>query len=115
VPFKLYGWYARMNPMGKIIKDKSLHRIATAMCEDDSVRERVCGNIYRGDRIRQLLEATHKMQEVKESLAKEKKGERLTEGEKRALAEARALQHEIITVDAFEHDDYFSRTIVKKD
>ena len=115
VPFKLYGWYTRMNPMGKTIKDKSLHRIAAAMCEDDSVRERVCGNIYRGDRIRELLEATHKMQEVKESLAKEKKGERLTEGEKRALKVARALQHEIITVDAFEHDAYFARSTVKKD
>jgi acyl-CoA dehydrogenase len=115
VPFKLYGWYTRLNPMGKTIKDKSLHRIATVMCEDDSVRERVCGNIYKGDRIRELLEATHKMQAVKEALDKEKKGERLTEGEKRALIEARVLQQEIITVDAFEHDAYFARTTVKKD
>jgi len=110
IPFKLFGLYTRLNPMGKTIKDKSLHLIATAMCEDDSVRERVCGNIYMGDRIRELLEATHKMQELKAALAKVKNEERLTEGEKRALKVARALQHEIIMVDSFTHDDYFHKT-----
>ena len=83
------------------------------MCEDDSVRERVCGNIYMGERLLQLLEATHKMQAVKALLAQEKTKERLTEGKKRALTEARALQHEIITVDSFEHDDYFHKRKTK--
>ncbi len=114
VPFKLYGFYTRLNPMGKTIKDKSLHSIATAMCEDDSVRERVCGNIYMGERPLQLLEATHKMQAVKVLLAQEKTKERLTESEKRALTEVRALQHEIITVDSFEHDDYFHKIKTSK-
>jgi len=114
VPFKLVGFYTRLNPMGKTIKDKSLHHIATAMCEDDSVRERVCGNIYMGERLLQLLEATHKMQAVKALLAQEKTKERLTEGEKRALTEARALQREIITVDSFIHDDYFHKKTTNK-
>ena len=96
--------------MGKTIKDESLHHIATLLSEQDEVRERVCGNIYMGHRATQLLEATHQMQALKESLAKEKKGERLSEGEKKELELARALQHEIITVDAFRHDDYFART-----
>ena len=54
------------------------------------------------------------MQEIKEILSKEKKEERLTEGEKKQLEEARALQHEIITVDSFVHDDYFTRNTTDK-
>jgi acyl-CoA dehydrogenase len=114
LPFRILGFYTRLNPMGKTIKDKSLHRIATAMCEDDSVRERICGNIYRGERARQLLEATHKMQEVKALLDREKREDRLTEGEKTQLEEARRLQHEIITVDSFTHDDYFAKNTTDK-
>jgi len=109
IPFRMLGYYTRLNPMGKTIKDESLHRIAVSLSEDDSVRERVCGNIYMGDRPMQLLEATHKMQEVKQLLDKEKREERLTEGEKRQLEEARELQHEIITVDSFVHDEYFRK------
>ena len=114
IPFRMLGYYTRLNPMGKTIKDESLHHVAKALCEDDSVRERICENIYMGDRPMQLLEATHKMQEVKQLLDKEKREERLTEGEKRQLKEARALQHEIITVDAFVHDDYFARNATGK-
>jgi len=110
LPLRAWGYVSRLNPMGKTIKDRSLHHIATLLCEVDAVRERVCGNIYMGERARQLLEATHQMQNVKEILDKEKKGERLTEGEKKELEQARALQHEIITVDAFKHDEYFART-----
>ena len=114
IPFRMLGYYTRVNPMGKTIKDESLHHVAAALCEDDSVRERICGNIYMGERSQQLLAATHKMQEVKALLDKEKKKERLTEGEKRQLKEARELQHEIITVDSFTHDDYFSRNTIDK-
>ena len=114
LPFKVLGYCTHINPMGKTIKDHSLHAIARALCEDDNVRSNVCRNIYMGERPTQLLEATHKMQAVKELLSKEKKGARLTESEKQALAEARVLQHEIITVDAFKHKDYFERTTAKK-
>ncbi len=110
IPFRVWSYMSRINPMGKTIKDKSLHHIATLLSEYDEVREHVCGNIYMGERARQLLEATHQMQAVKESLSKEKKEERLTEGEKKELERARALQYEIITVDAFKQEDYFSRT-----
>ncbi|MCW8821268.1 MAG: acyl-CoA dehydrogenase [Sulfurovum sp.] len=110
LPFRLLGYYTRLNPMGKTIKDESLHRIARALSEDDGVRERICGNIYLGERAQQLLKATHKMQEVKELLTREKRKERLTEGEKIQLAEAKMLQHEIITVDSFVQDDYFAKT-----
>ncbi|WP_296824336.1 acyl-CoA dehydrogenase [Sulfurovum sp.] len=110
LPFRLLGYISRLNPMGKTIKDSALHSIARILSEDDMIRERVCGNIYMGKRPMQLLEATHKMQAVKSILEKEKNDERLIEGEKNELKEARALQHEIITVDAFRHDDYFKRT-----
>ncbi|RLA67047.1 MAG: acyl-CoA dehydrogenase [Epsilonproteobacteria bacterium] len=111
IPFRFIGFVSRINPMGKTIKDTSLHHIATALCEDDSIRERVCSNIYMGERPRQLLEATHAMQDIKELLSREKKEERLTQSEKKQLQEARALQHEIITVDSFSHDDYMRRKI----
>ncbi len=113
IPFKLLGFYVRLNPMGKTIKDNSLHRIAVSMCEDDSVRERVCSNIYMGERATQLLEATHAMQGVKVLFEKEKKEEPLTKEERKKLEEVRALQHEIITVDSFGHDDYFRRKTKK--
>jgi len=115
IPFKLLGFYVRLNPMGKTIKDKSLHRIAAAMCENDSVRERVCSNMYRGKRAQQLLNATHAMQGAKALLDKEKKEEPFTEDEQRQLEEVRALQHEIITVDSFLHEDYFSQNTTVKE
>ncbi len=113
IPFRFLGFVSRINPMGKTIKDASLHHIATLLCEDDKIRERVCSNIYMGERPTQLLEATHAMQEIKELLDREKKEERLTQSEKKQLQEARVLQHEIITVDAFSHDDYFRRKTQK--
>ncbi len=112
LPFRVLGFYTRLNPIGKTIKDKDLHRIATALCEDDSVRERICKNMYMGEQVQQLLEATHKMQAVKVLLTKEKKKEPLSKNEKRELAEARHLQYEIITVDSFTHEDYFHRTTI---
>lgn len=105
-PFRVLAYCSRINPMGKTVKDRNLHKIAALMSQDESVRERVCANIYKGKRVTQLREATEAMQAVKTLLVNEKKGERLTEGEKKQLQEARALQHEIITVDAFEHDVY---------
>jgi acyl-CoA dehydrogenase len=109
VPFKILGFCTRLNPMGKTTKDKNLHAIATALSEDDAVRERVCGNIYMGERPTQLLEATHAMQNIKELLSKEKAGEKLTTKEAKELKSARALQKEIITVDSFKHSDYFRK------
>ncbi len=109
IPFKLMGFCTRLNPMGKTMKDKKLHNIGKVLSEDDAVRERVCGNIYMGERPTQLLEATHAMQAVKELLDKEKQGEKLTTKETRELQSARALQKEIITVDSFKHNDYFRK------
>jgi len=113
IPFKLMGCCTRINPMGSTIKDKSLHAIAKALSEDDGLRERVCANIYMGERPMQLLEATHAIQEVKVLLDKEKKGEKLTTKELRELKSARALQKEIITVDSFKHSEYFRKTSKK--
>ncbi|HIQ28333.1 MAG TPA: acyl-CoA dehydrogenase [Sulfurovum sp.] len=109
IPFKLMGYCTRINPMGKTIKDASLHAIAKALGKDDGLRERVCANIYMGERPTQLLEATHAMQEVKALLDKEKKGEKLTTKELRDLKHARVLQKEIITVDSFKDADYFRK------
>ena len=114
IPFKILGFFTRLNPIGETIRDESFQRIATALSEDDSIRERICGNMYMGERVRQLLEATHKMQEVKALLAKEKREEHLTEGEKRQLEEARRLQYETITVDSFTHDEYFRKKTTSK-
>ena len=109
LPFRILAYCSRVNPMGKTIKDRNLHKIATLMSENEDVRERVCANIYKGKRIRQLSEATKAMQMIKSVLLNEKNGERLTEGEKQQLKEARALQLEIITVDAFDQGVYMRR------
>ncbi len=105
--FKLMAYCTRINPMGKTIKDKSLHTIAKTLSEDDALRSRVCGNIYMGTRPRQLLDATHAMQSVKALLDKEKTGDKLTTKELTELQNARTLQKEIITVDSFTHKVYF--------
>ncbi|KYJ87304.1 acyl-CoA dehydrogenase [Sulfurovum riftiae] len=107
--FGLLAFCTRLNPMGKTLRDRDLHSIAAMLSENDAVRERICKNIYMGERLRQLLEATHSMQAVKTLLAKEKRGEVLSETEKVQLLEARALQHEIITVDAFTHEVYMRK------
>ena len=109
VPFKLLAYCTRINPMGKTIKDKSLHMIAKGLSEDDALLSRVCGNIYMGVRPTQLLDATRAIQEVKALLHKDKKGEKLTSKEVTELTHARTLQKEIITVDSFIHDVYFRR------
>ena len=115
VPFRLLNFCTRLNPMGKAMKDKNLYAIAKVMSEDDSVRERVCGNIYKGKRPMQLLEATHAMQAVRTLLAKEKKGEKFTTKEQKELKSARELQKEIITVDSFKHSDYLRKPkVVRK-
>lgn len=109
LPFKFLGFCTRVNPMGKTIKDKSLHAIAKALSQEERRREHLCGNLYRGERATQLLDATHKMQMVKRLLAKEKAGELLSSEEQEELDDARVLQHEIITVDAFTHERYFRK------
>jgi len=118
VPFKLLGFCTRVNPMGKTIKDRSLHAISKSLSEDDTVRERLCGNIYMGERSTELLDATHAMQAVRPLLHKEKSGEHLSDIERKGLEEARALQDEVIRVDAFTHESYFRKkktiTTIKK-
>lgn len=118
IPFKVLGFCTRVNPMGKTIKDRSLQTIAKMLSEEDSIREHLCGNLYMGERATQLLEATHAMHGVKTLLAKEKNGETLSTKERKILNEARALQREIIAVDAFTHESYFKKkkitTTVKK-
>ncbi len=109
VPFKFLAYCSRLNPMGETLKDSDLHKIAVLLSEEDNVRERVCANIYMGERLKQLFEATHKMQHIKEILGIEKNGESLTKEEQRVLQEARILQREIITVDSFSHDMYMRR------
>ena len=110
LPFRLWAACSRLNPMGKPLKDADLHRIAELLGGNEAVRESVCRNIHMGERPQQLLEACREMQAVKVLLAKEKRGEGLNEEEKAAVAHARALQQEIITVDAFSHDLYRRRT-----
>ena len=109
LPFKVLGFFSRLNPMAKTMKDKNLHKIAEQLCEDNLLRERVCGNMYKSERINQLLDATHAMQESKDLLAKEKKGEDLTAQERKTLKSVRALQAEIIAVDSFKHAEYFRK------
>jgi acyl-CoA dehydrogenase len=109
IPFKVLGFCTRLNPMGKTMKDSSLHTIAKRLSEENSIREHICGNIYRGERITQLLEATYAMHGVKTLLDKEKYGEPLSIEERRILDEVRVLQREIIAVDAFTHESYFKK------
>ncbi|RLA68364.1 MAG: acyl-CoA dehydrogenase [Epsilonproteobacteria bacterium] len=109
IVFKILGFCTRINPMGKTTKDKNLHSIAKALSEDNDLRERVCANIYMGERASQLLIAARTMQDLKELLSKEKKGKKLTAKEAKELKNARSLQAEIIAVDSFKHSEYFRK------
>jgi len=106
IPFKILKFCTRLNPMGATLKDNSLQQIAEILTGNNDVRERICGNIYMNERLRQLSDAANKMHLVRDILEKEKNKEMLTEDEMVHLAAARAMQHEIVTVDSFRHDIY---------
>ncbi|WP_294951442.1 acyl-CoA dehydrogenase [Sulfurovum sp.] len=108
-PFRILAYCSRINPMGRTIKDRDLHKIAILMSEEEALREHICANIYKSERIMLLRKATIAMQAVKILLLNEKKGMPLSESDKDRLREARALQKEIIAVDAFEHDIYMRK------
>jgi acyl-CoA dehydrogenase len=107
--FRLKGFCARLNPMGRAANDRDLHAAALLLATDETVRSRVCGNLYMGGRLAQLHEAAGVMLEAQEAIrTRRKSGEgALTDEEKTLLEKADALQREIITVDAYGIEEYF--------
>ncbi len=107
--FRGIGFFSHLNPFGSVIFDRDLHAIARLLTSNDSTRNRICSNIYRGGRIGKLLEANKAMQEAGSAFAKLKKSgeESLEASEKEEITRARKLQQEIIGVDSFSHEEYF--------
>ena len=107
--FKSIGFYAGINRFGSVMQDKDVHKIAALLTFDESVRDRLCGNIYRGGRVGELIAAARAMQEAKEAFSHRKtSGEQsLDENERILIARAEELQRSIIGVDSFSHEEYF--------
>ena len=107
LPFRLKGICSKLNPFGSVIEDKDLHRIASDLSSNSEQRERICGNIYMGGRVAELIKASHTMQEAKEALAKLKRKESLNTDEQRLVKVAMAWQKNIVEVDSYTKEEYF--------
>jgi acyl-CoA dehydrogenase len=107
--FKVNIFLVKLNPMGSAIKDKDLHNIALQMSTNSKTRNRICSNIYKGGRIKELISATNAMQEATNAFAKLKKSgvNSLNKNEKSLIKKAKAEQKSIISVDSFSHEEYF--------
>jgi len=106
---RLKGYAGRLNPMGSAANDRDLHAAAMLLASDESVRSRVCGNLYLGGRLEQLRQAAGAMLEAKEAIRKRKHSgeDALGDEERRLLEKADALQREMIAVDAYPIEEYF--------
>lgn len=107
--FKEIGFYAGVNRLGSVVDDADLHKIAGLLTTGESVRDRLCQNIYRGGRVHELLAAGRAMREAKEAFSHRKKSgaQALDEDEKTLIERAKELQRGIIGVDSFSHEEYF--------
>jgi acyl-CoA dehydrogenase len=115
--FKIRGFFSKLNPLGSVIKDSDLHKIAQDVGEDESLRNRLCFNIYKGGRVSELGRATIAMQKAKEPFVKVKKEgfSSLNEVEKELIQKAKLWQANIVEVDSFTKEEYFHKqTILEK-
>ena len=110
-PFRMLGFFTRINPMGTVIKDRDLHKIAKLLGADESTRNHICSNVYIGakkERIHQLIEASKALNQAKDIIHKEKKEglSALNKEENKLFKSVRKLQKEIISVDSFTQEEY---------
>jgi acyl-CoA dehydrogenase len=107
LPFRLVGICSKLNPFGSTIEDSDLYKIASDLTNNNEQRERICGNIYKGGRVEELIEATIAMQEAKEALAKLKRKETINTDEERLVDIALAWQKNIVEVDSYSKEEYY--------
>ena len=104
-PFKILGFFSTLNPLGGQIKDKDLHAIAALLGSDETLRGKICSNVFVGDkkeRIYQLIQTASLMNENKTLLKKEN----LDKEEIKTLKALRKAQQNIVSVDAFTQEEY---------
>ena len=107
--FRFKGFCSKINRFGGELRDVDLHALAHQVGSDEALRNRLCHNIYRGGRVRELSLATFAMQGAKEARAKAKQGEALSDEEKKLLQKANRWQEKIVEVDSFTLDEYRSK------
>jgi acyl-CoA dehydrogenase len=112
--FKIRGFFSKLNPLGSVLKDSDLHKIAQDVGEDESLRNRLCFNIYKGGRVSELSRATIAMQKAKEAFVKVKKEglTSLSEAEKALIKKAKLWQANIVEVDSFTKEEYFHKQTI---
>jgi len=115
--FKVKGFGSRINRFGSAIQDRDLHHIAGEMGRDESLRNRLCFNIYKGGRVAELSIATTAMLSAKDALLKVKKEglESLNEEEKVLVVKAKKWQEKIVEVDSFTNEEYHKTSTPKKE
>jgi hypothetical protein len=109
--FRIRGFLSKLNPLGSVIRDRDLHKIAQELGADESLRNRLCFNIYKGGRISEFSRATLAMQNAKEAFVKVKKDglSSLNEVEKELIQKAKMWQDTIVEVDSFSKEEYFRK------
>jgi acyl-CoA dehydrogenase len=107
--FRLKGYWGRINPMGTAVNDRDLHNVAMQLSTDETFRNRICSNMYRGGRVEELNEAAKIMLEAQEAIRQRKKtgADALDEAAKKLLEKADRSQERIIAVDSYTTEEYF--------
>ncbi len=107
--FKLKGFGSKINSFGAAAKDRDLLAVAKQLTSDTAAREHICSNIYKGDRINKLQEASLAMQAAKQAFSGMKKNgiQALNERDTALIKQAGRLQQEIVAVDSFNRQEYF--------
>lgn len=116
-------FYMRLNRMGKPVKDKQLHNLATIILTQGKMRDALTKDVFVGKQLSALEEAFKLHNEVKPIIAKMKKAIRghilpkvpfdmlieeavekavITEIEGATLKKAYILKHEVVQVDSYD-------------
>ena len=123
-PFK---WYMRLNSMGRLVKDKYLHKMAVDITTIGEVRDNLTQDVYEGNQMKLLEEAFALHTQCKPIVSKIKKGIRarklpkqsidslvelaqqesiITQEEALLLLKSYALKYEAVQVDSYKTDEF---------
>ena len=123
-------WYARINRMGKEIKDRDSKKIAQSILKSGELRDHLTEGVYSGGRLKELDDTLKLHEEASRLMGKIKKAMRqkvlpkepvdtlldmaldkevLTSQEHKTLKEAYAAKHELIQVDSYKIEDYVNK------
>ena len=123
-------WYARINRMGKEVKDRDTKKMAQALLHSGGLRDQLTEGIYKGGRMKELDEALRLHEEASKLMGKMKKAMRakilpkepidtivdmalekevLSKEEHAVLKEAYEVKHAFIQVDSYKIEDYVTK------